>query len=476
MMGRGLRRGGAIVAAIASTVAAGATPASAVTPRGVPEATADQLGVQAYKYGIPLLESELQAARQTSVTVPDTLSDAPVNELGSARQLATAAHQPIVQPNNDTLYTMGHLQLAHTALVLHVPRVTGGRYYSFEFLDPYTNVFHYVGTRTTGDGPGTFLITGPRWHGTVPAGTRRIRSSYDEVWLVGRTYVSGPSDLPAVHRIQDQYRLIPLAAFQRSGLSWRAPTPSRIVTRPRTVSLAKGLRFFDALGTALERNPPPARDRPLLRKLAMIGVGPGLHPSSEHLTGPVLAGLAAAARNGASDVAALRTAIATKSVVAHHGWFVPPMINGAYGTNYAYRAVVALNGLAANRPAEALYIIGVASPNGLLTGAHRYVIHFGAGQLPPARYFWSLTMYDGGFHLIANPLDRYELGSRTAGLRRNADGSLDLYIQHAAPAGHRSNWLPAPASGTFEVTLRLYGPRASALSGRYTYPPITQTG
>jgi len=439
------------------------------------EAAAEQLGNQAYQYGIPLMEFVRQARQQTSVTVPNSLSDAPVNQLGSARQLATASNQVIVQPNNDTLYTMGHLDLTNTALVLHVPAMADHRYYSFEFLDPYTNVFHYVGTRTTGDGAGSFLITGPRFTGKVPAGVKRISSQYEHVWLVGRTLVDGPSDLPTVHRIQNGYRLIPLAQYVMHGLSWQPPRPQKVVTKHHAFKEPAGVAFFDALGTALAENPPPKRDAPILRKLRLVGIGPGLHPSQAHLTGPVLAGLATAADHGYQQVFAIREELAATSLAANHGWFIPPFLNGAFGTHYAYRAVVALFGIAANRPAEALYIVGAESPgHGLLNGANDYVLHFPAGQLPPARYFWSLTMYDQDFFLVPNAIHRYALGSHTKGLRLNADGSLDIYMQRTPPPGHLSNWLPAPR-GTFEVTLRLYGPKASALTHKYVFPPIEQT-
>ncbi len=443
-------------------------------PTGLTEAAAEQLGTTAYEYGIPLMEFLRQARQQTSVTVPNSLSDAPLNQLGSARQLATAANQVIVQPNNDTLYTMGHLDLRSGALVLHVPAISGGRYYSFEFLDPYTNVFHYVGTRTTGDGSGNFLITGPAFKGRVPTGMRRIRSGYERVWLVGRTLVYGPSDLPAVHRIQNGYRLIPLSDYVKRGLAWHPPRPRHVVTHHRVATEPTGLKFFDQLGTALAENPPPSRDAGVLKQLRQVGIGPGLDPSREHLTAPVSDGLKAAADHGPKNVLQLRSQIATKSVVANHGWFVPPFENGQFGTDYGYRAVVALYGIAANRPQEALYIVGVLSDQGPLSGLHDYVLHFPAGQLPPARYFWSLTMYDQGFHLVSNPIGRYALGSHTPGLVRNPDGSLDIYLQQTAPAGHVSNWLPAPP-GPFEVTLRLYGPERSALTRRYVYPQIEQT-
>ena len=474
-----LHRLSAAAALVAVVLMSGATarPAAAAQtdPGGPNQAQTQALAYQGYEYGIPLMEFLRQARQQTSVTVANAHSDAPLNQLGSARSLATAADQVIVQPNNDTLYTMGHLDLAKGALVLHVPAIGGHRYYSFEFLDPYTNVFHYVGTRTTGDGAGSYAITGPGFRGRLPPGLTRIRSAYRRMWLVGRTLARGAADLPAVHRIQDGYRLIPLAAFRRQGLAWRAPGPSRIVTRHRVATEPRGLAFFDALGTALADNPPPARDAPILRALRRIGVGPGLHPSREHLSAAARTALRNAGNGGYAHVFSIRTAIAARSVVAHGGWFVPPFINGAFGTDYAYRAVVALFGIAANRPQEALYIIGVTDPSHqYLDGSHHYVIHFAPGQLPPARFFWSLTMYDENFFLVSNPIDRYALGSHTAGLTRNPDGSLDIYVQQTAPAGHTSNWLPSPA-GRFEVTMRLYGPRTSALSDRYVYPPITPT-
>ena len=433
-------------------------------------------GLDAYVYGIPLMEFLRQQREQTSVTVPNSVSDAPLNQLGNARVLADAREQVIVQPNNDTLYTMGHVDLASGPLVLHVPAVPDHRYFSFEFLDPYTNVFAYIGTRTTGNGGGNFVITGPGFSGRLPRGLRRIRSPHDLAWLVGRTLVYGAGDLTAVHKIQDEYRLIPLGGYVAQGLRWRPPRPKRVVTKIRIFREPTGVAFFDQLGMALAQNPPPPRDAAILRELRGIGVGPGRRPSKKRLSAAILAGLKAAGDAGPTYVNGIRLALAGKSIVAHDGWFVPPSDTGDYGTDYRFRAVVALNGIAANAPAEAMYIIGAADPShALLNGAHDYMIHFPAGQLPPARYFWSLTAYNQQFFLVANPLNRYELGSHTAGLKYNADGSLDIYLQHTAPAAHRSNWLPTP-SGTFEVTLRLYGPRANALQGRYVYPRIERSG
>jgi hypothetical protein len=342
-------------------------------------------------------------------------------------------------------------------------------------MDPYTDVFHYVGTRTTGDGPGNYAITGPRWRGRLPRGLHRIRSRYQLAWIVGRTAVYGAHDLRNVHRIQNGYRLIPLKQYETRGLRWHPRRPRRIVTKHRSIPVPGGLDFFDKLGTALAKNPPPRRDAAILRELRAVGVGPGLHPSKEHLSAPVRAGLVAAAENGMADIYSLRVSLARQSILVHNGWYVPPADTGLYGTDYDLRAVVAVNGLAANRPAEAMYLVGAADQqHALLNGSHDYLIHFAPGHLPPARYFWSLTMYDKSFFLVPNRLNRYALGNRSASLKHNRDGSLDIYLQRTAPAGHEGNWLPAPA-GPFEVTLRLYGPSNSALRGTYAYPQITRT-
>jgi hypothetical protein len=468
-----------LAAAAATTACIGAAVAAPAIAAPITEAQAQQIGTDAYVYGIPLMEFNRQAAHQTSVTVPDTLSDAPLNQLGNARQLATPADGVIVQPNNDTLYSMGHLNLSDGAMVLHVSAIPNHRYYSFEFMDPYTNVFHYVGTRTTGDGAQTYVITGPKFHGRIPHGVKRISSPYERAWLVGRTLVSGQSDLPAVHKVQNGYKLLPLSEYVKHGLNWSPPHPTHVIKTPKTVVEPTGLKFFDELGDALATSRPPARDAKILTELKSVGIGPGLHPSSEHLSSAVVTGLSAALAGGSADIAALKVKVASTSAAANNGWFVPPTDLGDYGTDYDLRAVVALNGLAANRPAEAMYIVGIEGSDngtpGLLDGANDYVIHFPAGQLPPAKYFWSTTMYNSSFYLVANPINRYELASHTAGLKYNSDGSLDIYVQHTAPAGHESNWLPSPASGQFEITLRLYGPEATALGRTYKYPLIEQT-
>jgi hypothetical protein len=463
----------ALIAALALPVGS-----AAAAPASLTEAQAQQVGTDAYVYGVSLMEFLRQRQQQTSVTVPNALSDAPIDQLGNARALATPAHQVFVAPNLDTLYSMGHVDLSNGPLVLHVPAVSGGRYYSFEFLDPYTNVFHYVGTRTTGNGAGNYVIVGPTFHGKLPAGLHRISSKYEHIWLVGRTQVYGPADLPAVHKVQNGYRLLPLTKFETVGLSYAPPRPRRIITTHTVATLPTGMAYFDALGTALAHNPAPARDAKILAELKTAGIGPGLHPSTENLPAATLAGLQAAANSGGlARVFADRVSIVFASARAHHGWYVAPKDIGNFGTDFSLRAVIAVYGIAANLPVEAMYPVAAADGTGaLLGGADKYVIHFAAGHLPPAKYFWSLTMYNAQNYLVANSINRYALGNHSAGLKYNADGSLDIYIQSTPPAGHQSNWLPCPPSGQIVPIMRMYGPKAPALNDTYNYPSITKVG
>jgi hypothetical protein len=107
-----------------------------------------------------------------------------------------------------------------------------------------------------------------------------------------------------------------------------------------------------------------------------------------------------------------------------------------------------------------------------LSGEHEYTMHFPAGQLPPNNAFWSLTMGDADNRFVPNPINRYSVSDRS-GLVPNADGSVDIYIQSAAPAGHESNWLPAP-SRMFILWLRVYLPGPAILDGSYKVPPVIE--
>ena len=159
-----------------------------------------------------------------------------------------------------------------------------------------------------------------------------------------------------------------------------------------------------------------------------------------------------------------------------NGWSMNTDTMGVYGNYYLKRAIVAQVGLGANLPEDAIYPVNVADSTGRpLDGANRYTIHFDKGETPPANAFWSITLYDTEGFQVANPLNRFNLSSWMP-LKRNADGSLDLYFQTYDPGSEKSsNWLPAP-KGPFNLTMRLYAPRSDALTGKWNPPPVVRAG
>jgi hypothetical protein len=146
---------------------------------------------------------------------------------------------------------------------------------------------------------------------------------------------------------------------------------------------------------------------------------------------------------------------------------------GELGNGMLFKAAYADKLSAVNVPQEAVYwTTSVDGAGQKLSGEHDFIMHFAAGQLPPNQAFWSLTMGDAKNHFVPNPINRYSVSDRS-GLVPNADGSVDITIQNAAPAGHESNWLPAP-SDKFILWLRVYVPGAAILDGEYKVPPVVE--
>jgi hypothetical protein len=420
------------------------------------------LGREAYRYGLPLLEFLRVRAEMTSVTAPDGRGNAPVNAFSHARRFASPRSRTVVAPNVDTLYSIAHLDLAKGPIVLSHPDMSR-RYFGFQFLDPYTNVIGYAGTRTTGREAGRVAIAWTRRPVRRTRGVRVIRSPYRRVWVIGRTLATDSrADQRRARAKMLRYRLSPAPRL-------RSPRPGR----PRKAPLpTDGLELLDSLGRALRQNPPPARDRPLLDRLAQVGVGPGLRPAEAGLPAEALAALREGVEREAAEAPARVRAEVAQRAIAAGGWLsLDPKI-GNYGTDYDLRAAIALIGLGANTPAEATYPTALADGEGaFLTGANRYRLVFEPGQEPPARAFWSLTMYDSDGYLVPNPARRYAIGTSHLPLVRRRDGSIVVLIQRERPSEKGVNWLPAPAGG-FRLNLRLYWPRRPALTGAWRPQPV----
>ncbi|MGN6160337.1 MAG: DUF1254 domain-containing protein [Marmoricola sp.] len=433
----------------------------------------------AYIYGLPLVD------------LHDTVRNFKIrNEIISVNSLADASTRAVVSPNVDTAYSVAWIDLTTGPLVIDVPN-TSGRFYTFQFMDAYTNSFAYLGSGSTGTAAGSYALLPPGWSGTLPAGVHAIRAPTNTLWLLGRTLVKGAGDLPAVRKIQQQYTATPLLLWQTGvripSAVLNSPPPTPKPTPPT------GGDFIATLNQELSLDPPPTSQQCAITAFAPAGVQ--YHPATgaELVATDTLVALgdASGSASGNSSAAAVDAGTATaprliaraastltKSAgLAHHGWSVLGSWVGDYGDRTLARAIIATDLLGANVPRIGIYPTTYSDAQGYsLRGSRSYKITFPAGQTPPVKAFWSLTLYNSENFLVANPINRYAIGDRTAGLVRNRDGSLTLYLQHLRPASaaQRANWLPAP-SGAFHLMLRLYLPKASALNGTWQFPTVVRT-
>ncbi len=475
-------------ALVCSVLAAGAAAASA-------DATSDYntgfaLGTEAYEYGVPLLDTQRVYTTGTSVTVCNpVLGYGPVNQFCNVRNLVTANQRTVNAPNNDTLYSIAWLDLSKQPRVLHAPAIKH-RFWEFELLDPWTNNFYNITSAHLRLGPGDFNVTdggnwavvGPGFKGKLPKGVIRVNSRYSRVWIIGRTYIRGASDLAAVHKIQDEYSITPLSKF---GSPYRAARPTKIIrtsvqaTIPGTQPEENPLDFYAALGEEMLKFPPLAADRPLLSRLRAIDVGPGLNPEHDpNLSAATLQGMSAAITQGPSTVLSALLAIYLKGFATHNGYLIGDL--GNWGTDYLLRAIGDRVGIGGQRASIAIYPVALFDDTKApLTGSNRCVLHIPKGGLPPVKAFWSLTMYDTNSFFVPNPLNRYLINDLSH-LHKNADGSIDIYVQHDQPSNPAqvSNWLPAPAAGLgFRLIWRLYdlgSATEGVLDGSGWQPPPIQ--
>ena len=383
----------------------------------------------AYIFGLPYIEMARTRAEFLRY-------GAPTGRFVPIRKLTTAADRWVTTPNNDTPYASAWLDLAQGPVELTTPEF-GDRYWSVALMAMTTDNFAIVGTRTHGNRPGRFLIVGPGWDGDA-GGLQVLRSPTNAVWALARIIVDGPDDLPAVHALQD-------------GLVMTPRQPQQAPRLPAPLIEGDAADYFRLLREVLAENPPGPADRAAMDGLATVGDD----------------GLAAGYALG---VAHVRGGGAMGKRNAVNGWNIPPACIGNFGTEYGIRAGVALGGLGALPPEEAMYL---SAGGAHLVGSTAFRLVFRADAPVPVNAFWSLTLYErtpeGRLYFFDNPLHRYAIGDRSPGLRTSEDGSLEILIQASHPHGHESNWLPAP-EGRYSLNLRCYLPKPDLLDGSW-HPP-----
>ncbi|MHB9796521.1 DUF1254 domain-containing protein [Pseudomonas sp. MT3] len=379
-------------------------------------------------------------------------------------ELFTPKNRDVVTPNNDTLYSWAWLDLRAEPWVLSVPAVADDRYYVHQLVDQYTFNFGYVGVLATGREAGDYLVAGPDWKGEAPAGIRQVlRSETQIAMILGRTGLRSAADLPAVRELQQQYRLRPLHAFSGTPAPAAAPVVNWL---PWEMPRDLGAGFIPHLNRILAFCPTDPSEVELRQRFARVGIGAGLAFDPAALGPAQRQALAAGIQQGVAELKAKGATLRSSA--------------GLFGTraamhnDYLSRAAAAASGIYGNSVEEAIYLGSrIDSAKQPLQGGQRYRLRFAPGQLPPAREFWSLTLYDlPDRQLVDNPIQRYCLSSRDP-LVRDADGGVTLYIQADAPGkAEQANWLPSTRQGPFNLILRIYGPQRQVVSGEWAMPGI----
>lgn len=417
---------------------------------------------ESYIYAFPLVLMDATMASATNTEEP-TGGKAPANQFIHSKALVNADFRNVVSPNADTIYTQVWYDLSQEPILYVLPEA--GRFCKVQVMDAWTN------TPAVLDHAGTYAITLSSWEGELPDDVTRINVPTAMGWSITRTILSGAEDLPNVQAIQAEMQIMPLSDYMNGG-AYIAPKGSYSAENdfvPINKVLAMDpVSFFAKANELMEKNPPAADDTEIVERMAEINVGPGMQFDPSVLTGNIK-------ENWTAMLQTLRPTLLSRieKFAQHLGqWHYYGAPIGDFGTEYSYRALVAIAGLGANPVDVALYPKAELDADGnVLTGEKNYTLHFETCPQVLEGGFWSVTAYGDDDFLIANPIDRYCINDRS-GLNVNDDGSIDVILSKDAPED-TTNWLPV-GDGGFHLYMRIYTPDMEALE-TWTAPVITVT-
>lgn len=398
----------------------------------------------------------------------------PTNQIYNTARVFTPKDTAVVTPNSDTPYSFVWMDLRAEPVVLSVPVVEKGRYYSVQLIDQYTFNYGYVGSRATGNEAGSYMVAGPSWKGEKPKGIGKVFHCETEFSLgIYRTQLFNPADRDNVKKVQAGYKVQTLSSF----LDKPSPPAAADIDWPKIDKKSAGTAPFSCLNFVLRFCPtvgPVAVEKPLRARFAKIGVEAGKPFSLDKFTTDQRAELEMGVQAGLEKIKKRVGALGRKA----NGWRVGVASGDRafYKGDWLLRAAVAMAGIYSNSEAEASYALLSTDSEGNEPDCrkNRYTLTFPKGQLPPVNAFWSVTMYDGKTQLlIENPMNRYLINSSMLpDLKKNDDGTLTVYIQNDSPGKDKeSNWLPAP-DGPIYVVMRLYWPKQEVLDGKWQPPAI----
>ena len=441
-------------------------------------AEAKAIAEEGFIFGLPIV-MYYTSAYELFVDPTSSQFKAPVGQLFNEARVFTPKDTAVITPNSDTPYSLMEVDLRSEPTVISVPAVPKARYYSVQLTDANTFNYGYIGTRSTGTAAGDYMIVGPDWNGATPPHIKQVFHSTTPLSAVlFRTQLFNAADMPNVVKIQAGYKVQALSAY----LKQPAPAAAAAIPYMKADADIAKKEFWQVLNFALQYIPPSPDEAAIRAKLASIGIGPGKKFDMKDLSAAHRAALLLGMKQGDNQVDKY---LASGGAVIN-GWNVGSFFGDRafYNGDWLKRAAAAKGGIFGNSAIEAMYpLTRVAGSGEAMDGSkHNYTLTFAKDSLPPVNAFWSVTMYDGKTQfLIDNPINRYLINSpMLPAMKKNADGSLTLYIQKDSPGkAKESNWLPAP-NGTIYLVMRLYWPKETppsilpAGSGTWQPPAVVQ--
>ncbi|KAI8060556.1 hypothetical protein BC940DRAFT_311852 [Gongronella butleri] len=389
----------------------------------------------------------------------------------------------VVKMNLDTSYIQGFFDLDQHSYTLTIPP-HGNRYWIAQFLDAFSNTIGDPGSRyLNGEHGYTFGLIGPKGSKHhLPANATIVESTTSLSWIIGRIYHNGTTaDEDLVSELVKQWVITqyPLHSSLPIAVTATVIDNNANINKTSPVTIVNTMaaeHHFDTAASLLCKNPPAKADRAFIKRMKKeIGFTPC---SKTAFKQPARVYECLTANFTTQALSSIAAQTAQKAVpVTHNGWPMWLTGIGTYGTDYVFRATVALVGLGANLPEDAIYPSAVVDSTGAkLNASLPYTLTFTKDQMPPADAFWSITFYNSANFLEPNTIDRYALRSAD-NLTKGSDGSLTLYIQPDAPKDEstQSNWLPSQTTGPYTLTLRLYNPQPQVLNGTWVPPAIIKS-
>lgn len=449
-----------------------ALPPGPDTSVKISEAYAAMIARDAFFWAWPLVN--IYNKRLNFKDVPEVMMvgpgpAAPLNRLAMLTDYIEPEERLVACPNQDVVYGAGSLALDLSPVVIQVPDF-GERFWVYQVVDLRTDGFVQLG-KMYGTTPGFYLLVGPNWNGTVPKGITQVFRCPTNTGFAGpRVFQDDtPEDKKAIQSVLQWITMYPLAEYdgRMKSTDWskikKVPAAAAGETESKWVFPDK---FFDQLPDILADAPPL--------------------PGEEARYAQMRALLEAVKRNPA-----LKDML-TKAVTEVDEQIVKPLFEfrnwgqqlphhwstisneAAFGTDYFTRTAVAKSNILVNAPNETKYFYQDLDASGArLNSANRYIVTFAKDGTPPVSGFWSISIYNEHHFFVANPINRFSVGTKNKDIKFAVDGSLTIYVQPDAPTdpAQRANWLPAP-KGDFSLYVRTYWPKAAAMDGSWTPPAV----